>query len=245
MALTLKKIDKKLLAIDSDFEDKDFVSIAVLVNDIGECIHSGFIIKLGDDYNLFHYTGSSIEIEYNIDNKKWYFFKILDIIGEQEVLTFLHHCEEVKENSPTPSYGFVYDGSYFVDGQYFTETGIQQFTTCVGFCLTIIKGFIHNHDEYLKLDDWNFESTQTEEFRNHYLYEFLENNLAILEQNYPESIEEIKSNYIKRITPSELTASAFFGKLPIQKSEIDSILENVCLSLYNKRFNIFTPHKYL
>jgi hypothetical protein len=240
MVLTLKKIDKKLLAIDSDFEDKDFVSIAVLINDIGECQHSGFIIKLGDEFHLFHYTGKLIEIEYNIDNSQWYFFKTLDIIGEDEVLTFLHHCEEVKDNSPTPSYGFVYDGSYFVDGQYFTETGIQQFTTCVGFCLTIIKGFMHNHDEYLKLDDWDYESTQTEEFRNNYLYKFFEKNLAILEQNYPDRIEEIKSNYIKRITPSELTSSAFFDKLPIQKSEIDSIIDNVCLSLYNKRFNINT-----
>ena len=240
MVLTLKKIDKKLLAIDSDFEDKDFVSIAVLINDIGECQHSGFIIKLGDDFHLFHYTGELIDIEYNIDNSKWYFFKTLDIIGEDEVLTFLHHCEEVKDNSPTPAYGFVYDGSYFVDGQYFTETGIQHFTTCVGFCLTIIKGFMHNHDEYLKLDDWDFGSTQTEEFRNKYLYKFFERNLVILEQKYPDRIEEIKSNYIKRITPSELTSSAFFDKLPIQKSEIDSIIDNVCLSLYNKRFNTNT-----
>jgi hypothetical protein len=240
MVLTLKKIDKKLLAIDSDFEDKDFVSIAVLINDIGECQHSGFIIKLGDDFHLFHYTGELIDIEYNIDNSQWYFFKTLDIIGEDEVLTFLHHCEEVKDNSPTPAYGFVYDGSYFVDGQYFTETGIQQFTTCVGFCLTIIKGFMHNHDEYLKLDDWDFGSTQTEEFRNKYLYKFFERNLVILEQKYPDRIEEIKLNYIKRITPSELTSSAFFDKLPIQKSEIDSIIDNVCLSLYNKRFNINT-----
>lgn len=240
MVLTLKKIDKKLLAVDSDFEDKDFVSIAVFINDIGECQHSGFIIKLGDDFHLFHYTGELIDIEYNIDNSKWYFFKTLDIIGEDEVLTFLHHCEEVKDNSPTPAYGFVYDGSYFVDGQYFTETGIQQFTTCVGFCLTIIKGFMHNHDEYLKLDDWDFGSTQTEEFRNKYLYKFFERNLVILEQKYPDRIEEIKSNYIKRITPSELTSSAFFDKLPIQKSEIDSIIDNVCLSLYNKRFNINT-----
>ena len=73
-----------------------------------------------------------------------------------------------------------------------------------------------------------------------YLYKFFERNLVILEQKYPDRIEEIKSNYIKRITPSELTSSAFFDKLPIQKSEIDSIIDNVCLSLYNKRFNTNT-----
>ena len=240
MALTFKKIDKGLLGLNSDFEDKDFVSIAVLINDKGECQHSGFIIKLDDELHLFHFDSKYIKIEYNINNSEWYFLKPLDIIGEQEVLTFLHHCEEIKDNNPSANYGFVFDGSYFVDGLYFNETGVKQFTTCVGFCLTILKGFIHNHEEYLKLDDWDFESTQTEEFRNNYLFKYFEKNLKELEENYPDRIEEIKSNYIKRITPSELTSSAFFDKLPIQKSEIDSIIDNVCLSLYNKRFNSTT-----
>lgn len=237
MALTLEKINKNILAVNSQIDDKDFVAVAVFVNDKGEGQHSGLIIGVEEDLYLFHYTGREIELNNSAEEGEWYFFKTLDIIKEEEVLSFLHHCELINENTPTPTYGFVFDGSYFIDGQYYSESGIKHFTTCVGFCINVIKGFIHNQDDYLNLDDWNVASTQTEEFRNNYMLKFLERNLAELEKEYPEKIEEIKANYIKRITPSEMTSSAFFDKLPIPKSDIDGIIGNVCLTLYNKRLN--------
>jgi hypothetical protein len=232
LALSLKKIDKDLLSIDDPQLNHNLVAVAVQIDDNGIGRHSGLIIGVDRKYYIFHFTGEEVELK-EPEGGKWIFCKELEIINPQFSEAFLAHCEMILEES-NPSYGFVFEGSYWIDGNYFSDKNITEITTCVGFCISTIAGFIYNEDQYFKLDDW--DSNSVEGFRKEYT-EFFEKTLSDLKEKHPNEYEDIVLNYLKRITPSEYTSSAFINTLPIRKTKIDKILGTVETAIKNKRLN--------
>jgi hypothetical protein len=122
--------------------------------------------------------------------------------------------------------------SYWKDGEYFSDRGISEVTTCVGFCISVIAGFIYHEDNYFDLSAWDADSV--EEFRLKYT-QFFDARLQELAEMHPNEYGDLILNHLKRITPSEYTASAFINVLPITKPAIDEILENIKTALSYKR----------
>ena len=118
-----------------------------------------------------------------------------------------------------------------IEKKFKTKTGLinaqHDITTCVGFCIKVIRGFLFNNDEYIRLNDWNINSLVDVE---QWLFDYINRYLSIYAVTNNLTVSELYSqNELKRIMPSELLCSAFFEELPIAKLSIDSIridLEN-------------------
>ncbi|TVZ47977.1 hypothetical protein [Olleya sp. Hel_I_94] len=231
--LTIEQIDRNLLNIDTDQLKDNFIAIAVQVDSHGIGYHSGLIISVNKEVSLFHYTGKDVMIDAPPKKGDWVLCKELDIIDEQFSLGFLAHCELIAENS-NPTYGFMFENSYWKEGVYFSEAEVNEITTCVGFCISTISGYLLEDHLYLKLDEWNIDSTES--FRQKYS-SFYDRTLDKMKLDHPDKYDHFVLNYVKRITPSELAASAFIDKTPIDKEQINSILEKVEQSISNKRLN--------
>lgn len=216
----------------NDGELKDnFIAIAIQIDENGIGEHSGLIIGVENTYTLFHYTGEDIQFNTTPLTNQWVFCKELTVIDQDFSLDFLAHCEEIQEKS-NPTYGFLFENSYWKDGKYFSEASISEITTCVGFCLSVISGYIWHSDYYFNLSDWNFDSTSG--FRAMY-GGFFDRKLVELKTKYPDQFNHLVVNHMKRITPSELTASGYLSEVPIRKTEIDSIINNITTAVKNKR----------
>jgi len=210
---------------DCDFSN-DFVSISTEIDENGICRHSGLIICFQEQVYYYHYTGKSVllnEISKEINNHSSLFVKKVEIIFEDDVVTFLGHCEKLQKIGVKPNYGFVFNHSYYDSNskESFLVNAEHDITTCVGFCIKVIRGFLFNHSEYLKIDDWGeLEISTIEtyilEHINHYLKKYAD-------QNGLKVNELFNKGELKRIRPSELLSSGFFQDLPISKSSIDSI----------------------
>ncbi|PKB43024.1 hypothetical protein AX016_1204 [Cellulophaga sp. RHA19] len=214
---------------DCDFEN-DFVAISCEINEDGFCKHSGLIISFDTDIYYFHFTGIEVKLENiteNIESLESIYVKNLDIIVEDDVVSFLGHCEKLKNKGVKPSYGFVFNDSYYDSNtkQSFLLNAKHDITTCVGFCIKVIRGFIFNNEEYLKLKDWNQNSLESVE---EWLFDYINKYLKIYADENDLSVEDLYStNELKRILPSELLSSTYFLELPIAKVSIDSIRPNL------------------
>ena len=215
-------INKELLVAPKDELDENLVAVAVQLNDEGTAFHSGILIGIDGDFWLFHYTGTEVELNETIDPTEPLYCKRIEFVEDYEVINFKALCE-ILLNDVNPRYGLLFDGSFFKDGTYYTESGLPFITTCVGFCLMTFKSFLINTD-FLQTDDWDEESA--EGFRNDYV-DFYELTLRRIEQENPEMAGEIAKKYVKRITPSEYASAGFYSDLPIRKDSIDAILNDV------------------
>jgi len=224
MAITFEEIDKSLLDTDSHKIDTDFVGVAVYVNEQGDAYHSGLVIAFQGVYNLFHYTGS--DVEFNEDTSGQFFFKKLGFISKEEVSAFYAHCISVQKNA-NPTYGFFFAGDYYnKEGQYFSQSGLEEYMTCVGFCISVVKGFIEAEDYYV-YEDWTEENVPTRFFQF-----FIEQLRA---QNPGKNIDEqLFRKHLRRINPTEYTSGAYLD-IPIRKKKIDEIVESVRQALFNRR----------
>lgn len=233
MSVNINNIPNEIIRINDCDLSEDFIAIGIELDENGIGTHSGLFVCLNEELTLFHFTGSVL-VEDHKDLNEWFFIKKLDIFdGEDDfIINFKAHCELICEES-NPEFGFVFDGSYYDStGKYFTESGLKDITTCVGFCIKIIKGYLYNHSDYLDMSDWSLESLDSYKLK---YSSFYEEQLNKLETEYPDRIAEIKENFMKRIFPSELTSSGFYSDLPIKKTEIDIIKPAVEMTLVTKR----------
>lgn len=218
--------NNELIRLDNLDLDADFVSISCEIADNGYCKHSGFIINFQDQIFYFHYSGEEVlleDITANFDQIKNIYIKELDIIPEPDVVSFLGHCQKLKKKGVHPTYGFVFDNSYYDPNtkDSFLVNAQHDITTCVGFCIKVIRGFLYNHEEYLKIGDWsnlNMEeiNPRAVEYINHFLEKYAKaNNISV--------DELFDKGDLKRITPSEILTSTYFQDLPISKNSIDEI----------------------
>lgn len=224
----LDNIKSELIKINNCDLNNDFVAISSEISDEGSCYHSGLIICYQGELFYFHYTGKEVLLE-NISfpvEEKEIFIKKLNCIHELEVEAFLGHCEKLLQQV-SPVYGFIFNNSYYDSNskQSYLVNASHDITTCVGFCIKVIRGALFNNDEYLNLSDWGIETVQGIDTR---LINYFNNSIV----NYcsqhnltPEQL--IAIDELKRITPVELICSAFFTILPIHKQSIDLIIERV------------------
>jgi hypothetical protein len=236
MSINLDNIPDNLYKVQDCDTAEDFIAIGIELDETGYGHHSGIFICLNSELILFHFDGSQVKIEEVKDINEWFLIKKLEIFdGEDDfILNFKAHCEIICEEA-NPEFGFLFDGSYYdLNGLYYTETELHDVTTCVGFCIKIIQGYLNN-SMYIDLSEWNNNNNNSlEEYRlkNTEYYEY---QLENLKNKYPEKIAEIVEKYFKRILPSELTSSAFYDNLPITKQNIDVINPSVLMSLQVKR----------
>jgi hypothetical protein len=222
----LLNIESELSRITNCDFNSDFVAICNLVNDEGYCQHAGLIICYEKQVFFYHYTGRNVElndITNSIDQYNSIYLKKLNIIVEDDVVSFLGHCEKLQVKGVNPQYGFVFNDSYYdtFNKDSFLINARHDITTCVGFCIKVIRGFLYNNTEYIKIDDWSNDSISNvandlKVYIKKYLQKYAESQGITIDDLY-------KKSELKRILPSELLSSAFFENLPISKISIDQI----------------------
>jgi hypothetical protein len=221
--IKIESIDKSLLDANSIVTDRNFVGIATYIDDTGYAYHSGLIIKYEDKALLFHYTSVEVATITLPHRGQKIVCKNLDFIIEDEVRAFYVHCSQIQQNAK-PSFGFFYAGDYYdKNGNYFSASSMQEYMTCVGFCISVVTGYIEGHD-YFVHDDWDegaytdihFESPE----------DYFEVFLAQVKKGNPnvEIDEKLFRKNLRRITPTEYTASGFVSKPPIRKAQLTPIL---------------------
>ena len=214
--------------------DVDFVAIGSETRSINNntrviCNHSFLLICLEKQLFKFHYTGEVVLLEeVEIENLEGYYFNILRIIHELQVSTFKGFCEDLL-NLVHPIYGFVFNDSFYSideNKNFFLNNAIHDITTCSGFCVKVIRGFLINNPEYLRISDWDINSFLNappgyRDYMNQVLINFaILNGLNDLDQL-------IALGELKRITPIELLISAYYTDLPIIKESIDWLLDTI------------------
>lgn len=217
-------IENELIAIGECDKSDDFVAVGIILDENGIGYHSGILLCLSETLYFFHYTGRDVVIDIiDKDYEYWYslYIKELSIVEPEKVEYFLGFCEILRDEVH-PVYGWLFTNSFYsVDGSYYSDIeNIPDITTCVGFCINVIRGFLYNNDQYITIEDWDDSSL------NEYQEAFMKNvtaQLAKIEEINPERLNEITQQNFKRIMPSELTSSAFYKNLPITKINIDVI----------------------
>ncbi len=235
MDINLNKIPEHIFKIQDCDLAEDFIAIGIELDDNGIGHHSGIFISLNNELVLFHFDGSVVKIENANDLNQWFLLNKLVIFeGEDDfIINFKAHCEIICEEA-TPEFGFLFDGSYYdINGKYYTETEINDVTTCVGFCIKVIQGYL-NSSNYIDLTGWNIDSLDDYKLKNNQFYEY---QLDLLKEKYPSRIDEIKDKYFKRILPSELTSAGFCDTLPITKQNTDYLKPTVEMVLQTKRLS--------
>jgi hypothetical protein len=220
MPINRSFVESDLTILSECDSSEDFVAIAVMVDIEGIGYHSGLVICIEEIFYFFHYTGAEVLMdEINVFTNDL-FIKKMDIIEPEKVEYFKGFCEILLEEVQ-PQYGWVFTDSFYNgDGTYYSEIGLPDITTCVGFCINVIRGSFYNNESYISIEEWDSSSfTELQQsFMNH-----ISSQLSRIEQIDPERLNLITQNNFKRITPSELTSSAFYKDLPISKQNIDEL----------------------
>lgn len=224
----LETISLELIKSDTELPE-NIIAVAVNVDQDGIAYHSGLLVGVSGEYFIFHYPGNTPNyemIEYPFTGN-WYYHKNLDILPQNLSLSFKQLCETILLNAQ-PKYGFVYGGSFYNEnGVYISPDNLDEVTTCVGFCINVITGFLWNN-EYIQYEDWSEDDNESELYTRW---------RAWFERKYTDNETRAYRPHIRRITPAELTSSAFFKELPIRKKEIDTIVNQVIQVLADKRLN--------
>jgi len=221
----LSKIKPEIIDINSCDLSEDFVALSADIDENGTCFHSGLVICYDGELNYFHYTGKEVLLDkLNIVTNNYnLYLKKLDIISSLDVVSFLGHCEKLLAKGVLPSYGFVFNNSYYdsTTKDSFLTNAVHDITTCVGFCIKVIRGFLFNNTEYILLSDWNISSLNG---LNPDLINYIDFYLKVYATQNNTTVSQLYShNELKRVTPSELLASGYYLNLPILKESIDHV----------------------
>lgn len=216
-------IEENLTLLSDCDNSEDFIAIGIVVNRSGIGSHSGLIICLEEEFYFFHYTGKDVLMEKFDDFDGMptnLYIKKLTIFESSQVEYIKAFCE-ILQDEVQPQYGWVFTDSFYNgDGTYYSEEGLPDITTCVGFCINVIRGVLYNNEMYVSIEDWDDSSFG--EYQHDFM-DMITEQLARLEEIDPERLAEITQNTYKRIMPSELTSSGFFEQLPIRKKSIDPV----------------------
>lgn len=226
----VKKALKELEKLKNIDCDENFVALGSNVNMDRFCYHSIIIICYNRKLMFFHYSGEKVEL-IDAEHTQEIYLKKLDIIHEEEVVAFLGFCEELSLIGVHPKYGFIFNDSFYnpFDKISFLKKAKYDITTCSGFCIKVIRGYLYNNPEYIFLKDWTLESyNKAPENLKNYMITVL-NNYAIENNTTLENLFTLEE--IKRITPLELLISGFYNELPIRKESIDFLIKEIAESI--------------
>lgn len=221
MSIDLNTVGEKLSKLNSCQTNEDYIAICIELNNEGIGKHCGILICYEEELTFFHYDGRvKLELLLIEDIPNNYYIKTTSIFEEDKILAFKAYCE-ILTLEVSPDYGFIFTNSFYnPDGTYYSENNLPDITTCVGFCINVIRGFLYNNDKYINIEDW--DDSSLEEFTQDFI-EIIENQLNDIGSIDILRLNEIKNSFFKRIKPSELTSSAFFNEIPIRKIDIDFV----------------------
>jgi hypothetical protein len=212
-------IEENLTLLSECDNSQDFVAIAIKVEG-GLGYHSGLVICLDEQFYFFHYTGREVLMESLEQFPTDLYIKKLTIFEPSKVEYIKAFCEILQEEAH-PRYGWIFTDSFYNgDGSYYSDEGLPDITTCVGFCINVIRGVLYNNEVYISTDDWDDSSFG--EYQHGFMNMITE-QLARLEEIDPDRLEAITQGTFKRIMPSELTSSGFCEELPIRKINVDPV----------------------
>ncbi len=228
--ISIKKALKNLEKLVDVNLDENFVAIGSYLNDKRFCSHSLLVICYNKKLKIFHYTGNKVEL-IDPESDKEIFLKKIEIIHEDEVVAFLGFCEELLSLGFHPTFGFIFSDSFYdpYDKSNFLKNAKHNITTCSGFCIKVIRGFLYNNPEYVFLKDWTIESYEKapDDLKSYMFYV-----LSIYATENKTTLDNLfKLEEIKRITPLELLIAAYFNDLPIRKESIDSLIKGISDSI--------------
>ncbi|MFA6278381.1 MAG: hypothetical protein WC622_16660 [Pedobacter sp.] len=212
---TTEKIEALLIGSKTTINNKDFIGFIVSIDEKGEAKHSGIIISFLGKTSLFHYLPKGVFLE-EIDLTKvgfTYSYKEITIVNKSLIRSFLNHRKVIKATAK-PNFGYFYAGSYCENGVYHSDDNTPQLMTCVGFCINVVTGFLEEKS-YIEFSDWVSVSQTAQIWLDNFLIEF--------KKEFPEVDEGIIRKNLRRIKPSELISSGYFGKLPIRKVQTDLV----------------------
>lgn len=215
--ITQKTIASNVLKSTEISKEEDFVACTTEIDEKGNCYHSGLLVCFEGELKYFHYTGKKVELIDTLPANLY--LKKIDLIDEELICSFLWHCEKLSTEAK-PIYGFFFDESYYdSNGDYYLKNAKIDITTCVGFCIKVLTGFLKT--PYLETADWNITSLDSLGDKKNRFLAYL-HNLSITEGI---SIDELfNKDKLKRILPSEMFSTSFYTKAPIRKIETDEIL---------------------
>ncbi len=212
-------IEENLTLLTDCDNSEDFVAIAIMVRD-GVGYHSGLVICSEEHFYFFHYTGREVVMQLLEELPADLYIKKLTIFEPSKVEYIKAFCEILEEEAH-PIYGWIFTDSFYTgDGTYYSEQGVPDITTCVGFCINVIRGALYNNEAYIATDEW--DDTTLDDLQHNFT-ENITAQLAFLGEIDPDRLAVITERSFKRIMPSELTSSGFFEHLPIRKNNIDPV----------------------
>lgn len=234
MPIERNAVFNNLIPLNECENHEDFIAIGIMVNEEGIGYHSGLIICLEEHFYFFHYTGKEVLMDLLMTLPTDIYIKKL-LIFEPEKVEYIKGFCDILLQEVSPNYGWLFSDSFYnEDGEYYSEDGLPDITTCVGFCINVIRGVLYNNEVYIDTSQWD-NSTFNEYqqgFMNH-----ISSQIALIEGIDPDRLAEITQRTFKRIMPSELTSSGFFDTLPIRKPDIDEINPFVVEVLNTKHLN--------
>lgn len=223
--MTQEELEIELFRCEEENYQGNFVAAAVQIKD-GVVCHAGLLICSEIEGNkLFHYDGLDVLLE-DPPNDEWYFYKIFTLIDSRLVSAFLALCKNVKRES-SPVYGAYYEGSFYNnDGLYFSQVVRQEYMTCVGFCINVIKGFLSEEEE---VEVFDLSGWTSADLSPSYLSHFVEK----LKLSHPNADVNSLIENIRRIKPIEYISAAYLKSIPYKRKNIvpiAPIIETVLLA---------------
>lgn len=185
--------------------------------------HSALILFNEGSFKAFHYNHPDVLFEEIEEHNDWVILNIFGRIPSDLVSAFANLCRVVSEEA-NPEYGYAYDGSFHdLDGSYKSATGSPQILTCVGICLSVLKGFFVNLDKLSVLTNLiKFEDWDNSEVPDWYL-----NRFSVVAARNPDTPPEVLWRNLRRIRPSEFLTIPLFEEFPVSKASVDEVIEHV------------------
>lgn len=223
--MTTSEIKAGLQQLSTIDRSENFVSIGMTVLSFAEKIegfHSALLICHDGVLSIMHFTSKEVIFDVLDDENEIekYFIKKIGYFETEnsELVSFKIFCKKIAENSNL-KYGFLFPGGFYDSGtgKFFSETNEPEVSTCVGFCINVLTGWIYDIDKYFEFEDWDLLPISNPTFIKHF------QDAQTLK---PDLKEEDYQKHHRRISPNELTLSGYYDieDMAIKKSKIESDL---------------------
>jgi hypothetical protein len=215
--IPISQLESELISCEEIDLPDNIVGAAFMRNKDGSQ-HAAIFIRYKGDSNIFHLTEGGVIME-PVSPYDQFYHKSLMFLDPVLLPSFLTQCELILENA-NPRLGYYYDGAlYDSHGNFVSPNGSPEILSCVGFCLSVIKGFLSDQD-FFKYEDWGENSLDGNIHRVERLIE------TVKASNTEMELTTFRSN-IRRIQPIEYISGGFSKSIPVEKAFIDGIVKDV------------------
>jgi hypothetical protein len=224
--LTQEQINTEIERLCDVGHDAPFIAIGTTYDEFNgllEGYHSSIILCCDDRIHILHFNNGIVEFcELPENERRDYYIKRLNYLcpGDGEIEAFYVFCKKIQENSNI-KYGFIFDGGFYnaITGEYFSNAEMPEISTCVGFCVNVLTGWIYDIEEYFAYEEWELLPIENPAFQRHF-------NIAVI--HFPELDISDYQRHHRRISPDDFMLSGFFEihDMAIKKFRIDQEREN-------------------